>query len=200
MQMRSVSNPLVSVIFSRRPFVKVPGAFLSISFMHFSSAPRRPRSLPKIMSCSLQPCRPPLSPSFVMKNMSVPHASSMRPSVARRLPVIYPMQSLGTSTTVQSSRSCQPFTYTGPSSWPKSHLMYSLARRRSWRVPEKSATCPTYCTIACEARSSFFLVLPCLPRAYESSSSWKVMVSVPQVPVESMPLSRPTTSSRILLK
>jgi len=35
-------------------------------------------------------------------------------------------------------------------------------------------------------------------REYDSSSSWKVMVSVPPVPDPSFPLSRSTTSSRIL--
>ena len=58
-----------------------------------------------MMSISLAPRPFPFSSPLLMKNISTPHSSSIRPSVARRVPVMYPTQSLGTSTTVQSSRS-----------------------------------------------------------------------------------------------
>mmetsp|Transcript_21219 Transcript_21219/g.28597 ORF Transcript_21219/g.28597 Transcript_21219/m.28597 type:complete len:200 (+) Transcript_21219:887-1486(+) len=199
--MRSVSKPLLLVVFSLTPLVKWPGSLFSTPLMTFSSAPRRPRCGPQMMSISVPRPLPllPLSPVLFMKNMRTPHSSSKAPKVARRAPVMYPMQSLGISRTVQSSRSSQPSTYTGPSSWSKSHLMYSFPLRRSFLVPEKIAVWPIYWTMAPEDRSSFLRVPPCLPSAYDSSSSWKVMESEPQVPESSFPKSRSSTSCLILL-
>mmetsp|Transcript_85875 Transcript_85875/g.247848 ORF Transcript_85875/g.247848 Transcript_85875/m.247848 type:complete len:260 (+) Transcript_85875:470-1249(+) len=199
--MRSVSKPRRSDCFSRRLRVKKPGLLVSIPLMTFSSEPLRPRSGPKMAKRSVPPRPFPRSSASLMKNISVPHSSSMTPRVARRLPVMYPMQSLGMSMTVQSSRSRQPMTYTGPSNCWKSHFMYSLARLRSTRVPEQSTTMPTYCTTEPDDRSSFRRVPPCFPRAYEiSPSSRNVMKSVPQVPVLSLYLSLLMMSSWIALK
>mmetsp|Transcript_17529 Transcript_17529/g.40172 ORF Transcript_17529/g.40172 Transcript_17529/m.40172 type:complete len:227 (+) Transcript_17529:156-836(+) len=89
------------------------------------------------------------------------------------------MQSRGTSSVVQSVRSSQPSTCTGPLSWSNSHCKYSCARARSSFVPDMKTVYPTYSTMHPDERASFFRVIPFLPRAYDSSSGFSTSVFVP---------------------
>lgn len=86
--MRSESKPCLSDSLFLTPFVKWPGLLVSTPLITLSSVPFLALSGPKMASFSGPPLPRPLSSCLFIKNMSVPHSSSMLPSVARRFPVM----------------------------------------------------------------------------------------------------------------
>ena len=102
--------------------MNVPLCLCSTADITLSSAPLRPRRVPKMARIS-PPKRSgapggasaaPPAAAFLAKNMSVPHSSSMDRSTCPPLPITNPTQSSGTCTMDMSSRFMPGSMCTGP--------------------------------------------------------------------------------------
>mmetsp|Transcript_8006 Transcript_8006/g.19836 ORF Transcript_8006/g.19836 Transcript_8006/m.19836 type:complete len:353 (+) Transcript_8006:942-2000(+) len=171
---------------------KCPLSLCSTADITLSSAPRRARRDPQIMSISL----PSLVPLVGRpKNMSDPHSSSMERSTLPFLPMTYATHSLGTSTMDRSSRVVLVSTTMAPTRWRSTHSTYCFARSRAACGPEISRRCDPSASsfrssLAPDTRATLALVTPPVPTRNAASSPPMVMASVIAPPLP-LPLPPP---------